>query len=142
MRSLRLLTRFSPRSTLSVPASSRIEVCPPSLRHAPASRWDRALFWLLAPAPQDAAPPINRLPGVRDDFLASLADVPAGETVDELRRAIANARSLRELWHFRAEVYNSVGRAHSQGEAELRLSRLNRHFPRRAPRTGFVPLPT
>lgn len=138
MRPLRLLTRWGPPSTLSVPASSRIEVCPPSLRHAPASRWQRLLFWLLAPAPQDAAPPINRLPGVRDDFLACLDDVhlPGAEG---LRRSIHDARSLRELWHLRAEVYNTVGRAHSQAVAQLRLERLNRHFPKRAPRTGFVP---
>jgi hypothetical protein len=30
--------------------------------------------------------------------------------------------------------------AHSQHQAELRLGQLNRHFPTRAPRSGFVPL--
>jgi hypothetical protein len=140
MRSLRLISsRFAPRSTLSLHASSRIEVQPPSLRHAPVSRWQRALFWLLAPAPQHAAPPINRLPDVREDFLDCLVDIPPA-SVAGLLCQIADARSLRELWHLRAEVYNAVGRAHSQDEADRRLAQLNRHFPTRAPRSGFVPL--
>lgn len=94
---------------------------------------------MLAPAPRDAAPPINRLPGVREDFMACLRDVSPAATAP-LRRQIVDARSLRELWHLRAEVYNTVGRAHSQHEAEQRLARLNRHFPKRAPRTGFLPV--
>lgn len=91
------------------------------------------MFWLLAPAPQDAAPPINRLPAVKEDFLACLADV-CDNTADALRESVAAARSLRELWHLRAGVYNTVGRAHSEFEAERRIERLNRHFPTRAPR--------
>ena len=67
MRSLRLMPLRRPRSTLSTPSAFRVEVRPPSLRHAPASWGQRLLFWLLAPAPQDAAPPINRLPGVKRD---------------------------------------------------------------------------
>lgn len=133
MRSLSLTSRLGPRSTFAGVHSSRIEVRPPSLRHAPSSRWDRLLFWLLAPAPQDAAPPLNRLPRVRDDFLLTLADVEL-DSSDALRERIAQARSLRELWHLRAEVYNTVGRAHSQSEAETRLARLDHHFPHRAAR--------
>lgn len=141
MRSLRLIPLWRPRSTLSTPSAFRVEVRPPSLRHAPASWGQRLLFWLLAPAPQDAAPPINRLPAVKRDFLASVADVrlPAAET---LRDAVRGARSLRELWHLRAEVYNTVGRAHSEVEAERRVQRLNHHFPTRAPRSGLAPLHT
>jgi hypothetical protein len=135
MRSLRLTPLWRPRSTLNTPSAFRVEVRPPSLRHAPATLGQRLLFWLMAPAPQEAAPPINRLPGVKQDFLACLDDVPLPR-VDGLRSAIACARSLRELWHLRAEVYNTVGRAHSEFEAERRLDRLNRHFPTRAPRAG------
>lgn len=135
MRPLHLLPLWRPRSTLNTPSAFRVEVRPPSLRHAPSSLGQRLLFWLLAPAPQEAAPPINRLPGVKSDFLACLNDVhcPASDT---LRSAINGSRSLRELWHLRAEVYNAVGRAHSEFEAERRLQRLNRHFPTRAPRPG------
>ena len=135
MRPLHLLPLWRPRSTLSTPSAFRVEVRPPSLRHAPSSLGQRLLFWLLAPAPQEAAPPINRLPGVKSDFLACLNDVDSPSS-DALRNAIGSSRSLRELWHLRAEVYNVVGRAHSEYEAERRLQRLNRHFPTRAPRPG------
>jgi hypothetical protein len=117
----------------------RAEVCPPSLRQAPDSLWLRARFWLLAPAPQDAAPPTNRLPAVRDEFVECLADITLAHTGD-LLHAIQHARSLRELWHLRADVYRLVAVQHSQSEAESRMARLNQHFPTRAPRSGFAPL--
>lgn len=138
MFSLRLLTFSGPRTTLSDPSSLRPEVRPPSLRHAPASPWQRLMFWLMAPAPQDAAPPINRLPGVRQDFLLALSDVDR-QLSGPLIGRVDGARSLRELWHLRADVYSVIGRAHSQVEAERRLARLNRHFPTRAPRPHFGP---
>lgn len=136
MRSLRLNSLWRPRSTLCTPSAFRVEVRPPSLRHAPSSLGQRLLFWLLAPAPQQAAPPINRLPGVKRDFLACLndLDLPAAETV---RTSIERARSLRELWHLRADVYSAIGRAHSEHEADRRLQSLNRHFPTRAARPGM-----
>jgi hypothetical protein len=136
MNPLRLLPLWRPRSTLVTPSAFRVEVCPPSLRHAPAGLGQRLLFWLLAPAPQEAAPPINRLPGVKRDFAACVADLPAAGA-EALRHAIDDARSLRELWHLRAEVYKHVGRAHSEAEADRRLQRLNTHFPTRAPRAGM-----
>lgn len=128
-----------PTTTLSPHSGLHAEVPPPSLRCAPASAWERLLFWLMAPAPQDAAPPMNRLPGVRSEFLNTLADV-AGEDADTLRQRIVQCHSLRELWHARAEVFRLVGVAHSQAEADHRLALLNRHFPIRAPRSQFAPL--
>lgn len=126
------------RSTLS-PSSVRAEVRPPSLCHAPDSAWQRLMFWMLAPAPQDAAPPLSRLPAVRDDFLGCLEDIAADEAF-ALADRIGLARSLREFWHLRTALYRVVAVAHSQAEAEARLARLNRHFPRRAPRSAFAPL--
>ncbi len=145
LQSLRLLTRRPaalwgrPTTTLSPHSGLRAEVPPPSMRCAPASNWERLLFWLMAPAPQDAAPPLNRLPGVRVEFLKTLADI-TGEEADDLRQRIAQCHSLRELWHARAEVFRLVGVAHSQAEADHRLTQLNRHFPIRAPRSQFAPL--
>ncbi len=139
MRSPFLPNRWGRRSTLLDPSSFRVEVCPPSLRQAPASAWQRLLFWMMAPAPHDAAPPTNRLPGVRKEFHAVLADIDSHEA-QQLRYRIEQARSLRELWHLRAETYRVVGVAHSQAEAEERLSRLNPHFPTRAPRSQWAPL--
>jgi hypothetical protein len=128
-----------PTTTLSPHSGLRVEVPPPSLRCAPASAWERLLFWLMAPAPQEAAPPMNRLPAVRIEFLNTLADID-GEDADTLRQRIAQCHSLRELWHARAEVFRLVGVTHSQAEADHRLALLNRHFPTRAPRSQFAPL--
>lgn len=140
MRSLHLFTRWSPRSTLSTPSGGpRLEVRPPSLRHVPASLWQRLLFWLMAPAPQDAAPPLARLPRVRGDFMTALADVPSYEARN-LADRISLSHTLRELWHLRADLYRVVAIQHNQFEAEQRLAGLNRHFPTRAPRSGFAAL--
>jgi hypothetical protein len=146
LRSLSLLPRL-PRfqrlgrpSTLLAPSAFRVEVRPPSLRYAPGgSIWQRVMFWLMAPAPQQAAPPLNRLPVVRAEFLATLQDVQTEGAV-ALRWRIHQAHSLRELWHLRSDVYSTVGMAHSQAQAEERVNRLNRHFPTRAPRSQFAPL--
>jgi hypothetical protein len=117
----------------------RQEVCPPSLRHAPSSWTQRLWFWLAAPDLRDVAPPIDRLPAVRREFQSALYDVPAA-AADDLLHRIQFARSLRELWHLRSDVYRLVAIHHSQAQAEARLSALNRHFPSRAPRTGLMPL--
>lgn len=139
MHSPFLFNRWARRSTLLDPSSFRVEVCPPSLRQAPASAWQRLWFWLMAPAPQDTSPPVNRLPGVRREFNEVLADIQSTEA-DQLRQRIAQTHSLRELWHLRAETYRVVGLAHSQTQAEERLARLNQHFPTRAPRSQLAPL--
>jgi hypothetical protein len=125
--------------TLSTVRMSRIEVRPPSLRHEPSSAWRRLAFWLFAPAPRDAAPRLNRLPAVQDEFLSSIADVRNDDRA-RLALRVGHARSLRELWHMRIDVYNLVATHHSEFEAAQRLSHLNRHFPTRAPRSGFAPL--
>ena len=139
IRSLPMTHRWGRRSTLLDSSASRVQCGPPSLRHTPGSLWQRLMFWLLAPAPQDAAPPLNRLPGVRTDFMASLADI-ATDDADRIRLRIHEARSLRELWHVRAELYHAVSMTHTQTEAEQRLLMLNRHFPTRAPRSQFATL--
>lgn len=131
--------RTSVRTTLTPSALSRLEVRPPSLRHAPQGWWQRLLFWLFAPAPQESSPPLHRLPGVQREFQAAIADIaPAAR--GSLPMRISHARSLRELWHMRLDVYNLVARNFSEFEAASRLAQLNRHFPTRAPRSGFVPL--
>jgi len=134
------LSLRQPRPSAFVTSSRlRLEARPPSLRHRPSSAWQRVVFWLMAPAPMDAAPPLNSLPAVREDFAASLDDT-VGDEACALSDRIAKARSLRELWHLRADVFNVVARQHSQTEAECRLVHLNRHFPTRSPRSGFAPL--
>lgn len=139
MMSFSLLLRPRYRDSLASRIGWRAEVCPPSLRQAPRSAWNRLWFWLLAPGPLQSSPGLNRLPGVRQDFLDSLDDIHT-QTAGTLCTRIGQSRTLRELWHLRAELYRVVALSHSQHEAEIRLARLNRHFPTRAPRSGFVPL--
>ena len=139
MRATFRFSRWGRRSTLLDSSRFRLEVCPPSLRNAPPNLWQRLVFWLMAPAPQDAAPPLNRLPRVRAEFMHLLQDI-CGEDADRLRWRIDESRSLRELWHLRADTFRVVGIHHSQAEAERRLARLNCHFPTRAPRSQFAPL--
>ena len=134
-----MFARWGRRSTLLDSSAFRVQCGPPSLRHAPGSLWQRLMFWLLAPAPRDAAPPLNRLPGVRTDFMASVADI-SSEEAEQVRLRIHESRSLRELGHVRAELYRVVALTHSQAQAEQRLLLLNRHFPTRAPRSQFASL--
>jgi hypothetical protein len=129
--------RWGRRSTLPTISAFRVDVRPPSLRHVPESAWQRLMFWLLAPAPQDAAPPLNRLPLVRAEFLSALDDVRIN--VDALRERIQGAHSLRDLWHLRSELFSTLAVALTQAQAEERLSKLNHHFPSRAPRSQFSP---
>lgn len=139
MPTFSLLLRPRYRETLASRIGWREEVCPPSLRQAPRSAWQRMWCWLLAPGAWHSSPPVHRLPPVRRAFLDTLADV-ADPAAGTLADRIGHAHSLRDLWHLRAELYHVLALNHDQREAEQRLTQLNRHFPTRAPRSGFVPL--
>lgn len=135
------LRPWSRRPSAGAPSTGlRHAVRPPSLCHAPDSRWARLMHWVLAPAPGDSAPPIGTLPAVRADFHRAVADLVEARAAGDLVRRIEHSRSLRELWHLRSDIYQLVALQYSQAEADERLARLNRHFPTRAPRSGFMPL--
>jgi hypothetical protein len=127
------------RDTLASRVGWRTEVCPPSLRQVPDSTWNRFWFRLMGPGALQASPPPRGLPPVRHAFRDALADVAPGHAGDLFER-VERARTLRELWHLRTDLYQAVARQHCQLEAERRLAQLNPHFPTRAPRSGFVPL--
>jgi len=76
----------------------------------------------------------------RAEFLVMLADLRGADTL-QLRERIQRARSLRELWHLRADVFSVVAVQRDQAEAEDRLVWLARYFPTRAPRSAFGGLP-
>lgn len=139
MMSFSLLLSPRYRDSLAPRIGWRGEVCPPSLRQAPQSAWHRLWFWLMAPGPLQASPSLNRLPPVRQDFRDSVTDIRS-EAARSLCARIDQARTLREMWHLRTDLYSVVAVHHSQHEAERRLARLNRHFPTRSPRSGFAPL--
>lgn len=149
------------RSPAGAPAAgrrglpARVEVCPPATRRAPGGAadepwrerlggWiDAAWPGLLAATRQaDASKKsTGRLPlaGVRREFSRNLGDIRSAPA-SAARNRIELARSLHELWHLRPEVFNLIAQHHDQAEAARRLARLNRHFPTRAPRSGFAAL--
>jgi hypothetical protein len=131
----------------------RVEVCPPSLLHGRALAVVGWRDWLGTSWSTSASPPQGwargpadrrrggdlRLGPVRDEFLEALHDLRSREAA-LLRHRVGIARSLRELWHLRPEVFKLLALGYSQAEAQRRLDSLNRHFPTRSPRSGFAPL--
>ena len=138
----RLVARRQPAAPSSL-MHSRVEVCPPELWPSSIS-WQGRLKRLGQRLRKQAAPwlpasdrPVNRLALVKAEFQDSLSDLGTLAS-PALSDKIERARSLRELWHLRLPVYSEVAMARTQSEADSRLSRLNRHFPVRAPRGGLA----
>ena len=140
------MSRLVYRRTPAAPSSlmhTRVEVCPPELWPSSIT-WQGQLKRLGQRLRRQTAPwlhsndrPVNRLALVKAEFQDSLSDL--GTLVSPaLADQIERARSLRELWHLRLPVYSEVAMARTQSEADSRLSRLNRHFPVRAPRGGLA----
>lgn len=119
-------------TTLPKPAP-RVEICPPEGRRT-APWWKRLQRW--ARSEWALTRPDDGLDPVRQEFAEAVADL-RGARVDALIDQVDAARSLRELWHLRAELFRLVAVAYSQHEANRRLAPLNRHFPTRSPRSGF-----
>lgn len=68
------------------------------------------------------------------DFIEALSDIRTQQAGDLVRR-IRLARSLRELWFLRSEVFNLVAHHRDQGEANHRMAALGAYFPRQATRS-------
>lgn len=121
---------------------SRIDVCPPALWPSSIDWCGRLRRWIDASGwSAGGRRPGGRLGLVRDEFIDSLLDLPDA-SAQPLAGRIARARSLRELWHLRSDVYGAVALAINQSEAERRLAGLNRHFPVRTARSLLAPSPT
>lgn len=123
----------------------RIESCPPSALPARPGWADRLMDWLTQGGyaasarhalHDPASSGVTPLANVRQDFIDCLGDVATRQASD-LAERIHQTRSLRELWHLRADVFSVVACHADQAQARSRLARLNRHFPARAPRSGF-----
>lgn len=138
MLSLRL-PRLMPRPLDAMP-SSRLEVCPPALLDAPESGMRRWWRRLAAPGlPATTADPVQRVRAVREEFALALEGI-GSQHAQYLQHRIRHMRSLRELWHLRAEMFVLIAQAFTEHEAQRRMAPLNRHFPTRSPRSGFAPL--
>ena len=125
----RLLHRKPVASTLL-----RANVCPPDIVPAAESLWSALLRWLVG-GDVEAVPGLRTpLERARSEFVGALDGLLPLDHNDLLRRA-QHARSLRELWHLRSELYTLIARGSSQFEADVRIARVNQHFPTRTPVT-------
>lgn len=121
-------------------APRRHEVTPPSQfgRALPLWRaWMQGFWrwlWDLETSPRALAPTTG-LHVVKSEFTASLWDLQSLRA-NQVRDQIESARSLRELWHLRADVFKVISTHRGQIEAQLRLDALDSHFPVRASRKG------
>ena len=155
-----ITTTNSNASHLPQRGSARIEVCPPALRRsAPSTSWQEGWQaglrdWLQSAWPSTAGGAHSTqshwpkelamtvqsnspLSMVRREFVAALHDIRTQQAGDLLGR-IRTARSMRDLWHLRTEIYSVVSHHRDESEATNRLKRLNRFFPQRASRLGMV----
>jgi hypothetical protein len=127
MSSQRLFRRWWRQEPSTSLLASRTAIRPPATWGQADPVWKALWNWLR----DSNEPELRRttaLAEARRDFGEGLADVIADDA-DDLRRRGLSARSLRELWHLRAELYSVVARHRSQAEADRRLALVNRHFP-------------
>jgi len=121
------------------PTTLRMNVCPPDVCPQPVSMWSATLRWLVG-GNVDALPALRTpLEKARAEFVAAMTGLLEVDHHGLLKRA-QHARSLRELWHLRSELYTLIARRISQFEADARLAVVNQHFPTRAQRTS-TPVP-
>jgi hypothetical protein len=133
----------------------RTAVCPPS-ESAGADRrsWMASVWfnnwlgtsWTSHPFEADnglEAKPLSsrqarQLVDARDAFIGVLSDIETA-AANEVVKRIRVARSMRELWHIRPQLFDQVALQFSQHEAERRLAPLNSRFPVRSSRSSFMP---
>jgi len=129
-----LLHRLLHRKS-AAPTTLRMNVCPPDVIPRRESLWSATLRWLVG-NDTDAVPALRTpLEKARGEFVAALDGLAEHDHHGLLKRA-QHARSLRELWHLRSELYTLIARGVSQVEADARLACVNQHFPTRAQRTS------
>lgn len=130
------LTDTAPLSALPHASHRRNEVTPPALFATSQPQWKRWVkgFWSWLWDMDDALPhdtPAGALRKVKSEFNSALWDLQSLRA-NQVRDMIESARSLRELWHLRAEVFKAVAVHRGQIEAQLRLDALDSHFPVRS----------
>ena len=119
----------------AAPTTLRMNVCPPDVCPGSESLWSALLRWLVGGNAEAVSALRTPLERARSEFVAAMAGLIEADPNDLLKRA-QHARSLRELWHLRSELYTLIARRISQPEADARLARVNQHFPTRAQRTS------
>lgn len=128
------------------PSSSfRKEVRPPALFARSQPHWRRwvatAWHWLWDDQDLEDHPRVLQgLNQVKTEFLSVVWDLQS-YTATRARESISQARSLRELWHLRADVFRVIAVHRGQAEAYRRMESLNRHFPVRVTTACDQPAP-
>jgi hypothetical protein len=116
----------------------RAQVCPPELFSRSGPQWKRwitgfwAWLWDLEET-VDHLPVLTGLHKVKSEFCAAMWDLQSVRA-NQVRDAVEHARSLRELWHLRADVFRAISTHRGQTEATVRIEALNNHFPVRMSR--------
>lgn len=140
MKAPRLFRRILSSAPATSTLPSRTSIRPPAVWGQAEPVWKALWSWLRPGQQQPAERRTQTLDDARRDFANSLADLTTEDACD-LRRRGQSARSLRELWHLRADLYSMVARYRSQGEADRRLQLVNRHFPISTKRTTTASAP-
>lgn len=116
--------------------SRRTQVVPPSLFSRSRPLWKSWLsgfwcwLWDMDDMPRTAAP-VTGLRKVKSEFNSAMWDLQSMRA-NQVRSMVEAARSLRELWHLRADVFRVIAVHRGQIEAQLRLDALDSHFPVRS----------
>ncbi len=118
----------------AAPTTLRMNVCPPDVCPRRDTLWSATLRWLVGGNTEVVPALRTPLEKARSEFVAAMSGLLEVDHHGLLKRA-QHARSLRELWHLRSELYTLIARRVSQFEADARLARVNQHFPSRAQRT-------
>lgn len=114
----------------------RTQVVPPSLFSRSRPLWKSWLasfwcwLWDMDELPRTPAPATG-LRRVKSEFNSAMWDLQSLRA-NQVRSLVEQARSLRELWHLRADVFRVISVHRGQIEAQLRLDALDSHFPVRS----------
>lgn len=114
----------------------RTQVVPPSLFSRSRPLWKSWLsgfwcwLWDMDELPRTPAPTTG-LRKVKSEFNSAMWDLQSMRA-NQVRSQVEQARSLRELWHLRADVFRVISVHRGQIEAQLRLDALDSHFPVRS----------
>lgn len=114
----------------------RTQVVPPSLFSRSRPLWKAWIsgfwcwLWDMDELPRTPAP-VTGLRKVKSEFNSAMWDLQSLRA-NQVRSLVDQARSLRELWHLRADVFRVISVHRGQIEAQLRLDALDSHFPVRS----------
>jgi hypothetical protein len=127
------LLKPAPGPDTATGQARRTEVTPPALFSRQRPAWKATLIgfwcwlWDMDESPHEPVA-VTGLAKVKTEFNGALWDMQSLQA-NAMRDQIEQSRSLRELWHLRAQVFKVISVHRGQIEAQLRLAGLDAHFP-------------